>query len=94
MIDTPEQINADYKAGYRQLQEQTGKTFLSLSETAVIDAELHNRHQSLIDARIEAQKQAQRALTAAERTCEVCLEPLPVRKGRAPKRCETCKEAA
>lgn len=61
-------------------------------DRGILMEEYKQAHQELIDLRIQKEHEAARAERAAlTRICEICAEPLPIRKGRAPKRCKTCK---
>lgn len=81
-----------FKYEYGLQQAFHGKYNVPKAAEDELSAEYKRRHTELINARHAAEKQAARELKAADtRVCEACGAPLPIRRGRIPKRCEDCK---
>lgn len=76
---TPAEIDAEFK-----------RRFHAGEPEAEISAWYKEQHQILIDERVAEERKAAREANN-ERKCEVCLTPLPIKKGKAPKRCEDHK---
>lgn len=89
-LTAEQDIESWFKDEYRKLQEVHGKYGVPADKSQELSDEYKRRHNVLIDERKQQQKKE--ILEANnDRTCEVCLDKLPVRRGRPSKRCENCK---
>jgi hypothetical protein len=88
-----QEIDDWFKAEYHKLQDQHGRYHVPREAEQELSEEYKRRHVVLIDKRNNAAKQAAKEARAEEtnRVCEVCLEVLPIKRGRIPKRCEKHK---
>ena len=86
------EIDEWFRSEHLKLQAQHGRYNVPKDAEDQLSEEYKRRHNVLIDQRHQAEKQAAREAKAADtRVCEACGTPLPIKRGRAPKRCEDCK---
>ncbi len=87
-----EEIESWYKDAYRELQKLHGRYGVPYEDASTLNEQYKQRHNLLILERIAAEKREEQERRAAEtRICELCGNTLPIKRGRAPKRCEECK---
>lgn len=81
-----QEIETWWKTEYHKLQDLHGRYGVPPEAERELSEEYKRRHTVLIEQRNNAAKYAEREANN-ERKCEVCLAPLPIRRGRPPKRC-------
>lgn len=83
---TSDEINEQFKSEYVMIQAKENTVgFISKEEELRLSEWYKTEHQKIISNRRVIEQQVNN-----NRTCEVCFGKIPIKRGRAPKRCGEC----